>query len=103
MAAEANMIATEFPYRKHRRRVLGSEMVYVDVGEGDPIVLGNPTSSYLWRNVLPHLQPRGRCIRRVVPPQPTRLSRPLFSWRKARRQRRAAPPFEIDGGERCLA
>jgi pimeloyl-ACP methyl ester carboxylesterase len=36
----------------------------VEVGEGDPIVLlhGNPTSSYLWRNVLPHLQPRGRCI-----------------------------------------
>jgi haloalkane dehalogenase len=34
------------------------------VGKGDPIVLlhGNPTSSYLWRNVLPHLQPRGRCI-----------------------------------------
>src|SRR5882724_4326154 len=30
-------------------------------------------------------------------------ARPLFSWRKARRQRRAAPPFEIDGGERCLA
>src|SRR5262249_56432216 len=40
------------------------EMTYVDVGRGDPIVLlhGNPTSSYLWRNVLPHLQPRGRCI-----------------------------------------
>jgi haloalkane dehalogenase len=39
-------------------------MAYVDVGEGDPIVLlhGNPTSSYLWRNVLPHLQPLGRCI-----------------------------------------
>jgi haloalkane dehalogenase len=34
------------------------------VGEGDPIVLlhGNPTSSYLWRNVLPHLLPLGRCI-----------------------------------------
>jgi haloalkane dehalogenase len=34
------------------------------VGQGDPIVLlhGNPTSSYLWRNVLPHLQPLGRCI-----------------------------------------
>jgi len=33
-------------------------------GGGDPIVLlhGNPTSSYLWRNVLPHLQPLGRCI-----------------------------------------
>jgi haloalkane dehalogenase len=34
------------------------------VGQGDPIVLlhGNPTSSYLWRNVLPHLEPLGRCI-----------------------------------------
>jgi haloalkane dehalogenase len=39
-------------------------MAYVEEGEGDPIVLlhGNPTSSYLWRNVLPHLQRRGRCI-----------------------------------------
>jgi haloalkane dehalogenase len=36
----------------------------VEVGKGDPIVLlhGNPTSSYLWRNVIPHLQPLGRCI-----------------------------------------
>jgi haloalkane dehalogenase len=39
-------------------------MAYIEVGQGDPIVLlhGNPTSSYLWRNVLPHLQPLGRCI-----------------------------------------
>jgi haloalkane dehalogenase len=39
-------------------------MAYVEVGVGDPIVLlhGNPTSSYLWRNVLPHLQSLGRCI-----------------------------------------
>ena len=58
------MISAVFPYQKQRRRVLGREMAYVEVGEGDPIVLlhGNPTSSYLWRNVLPHLQPRGRCI-----------------------------------------
>jgi haloalkane dehalogenase len=58
------MISAAFPYQKHRRRVLGSEMAYVEEGEGDPIVLlhGNPTSSYLWRNVLPHLQRRGRCI-----------------------------------------
>src|SRR5262245_60342371 len=61
---EASMISPAFPYQKRRRRVLGREMAYVEVGEGDPIVLlhGNPTSSYLWRNVLPHLQPRGRCI-----------------------------------------
>ena len=58
------MISAAFPYQKEWRRVLGSEMAYVEVGQGDPIVLlhGNPTSSYLWRNVLPHLQPRGRCI-----------------------------------------
>jgi haloalkane dehalogenase len=58
------MISAAFPYQKQRRRVLGSEMAYVEVGEGDPIVFlhGNPTSSYLWRNVLPHLQSLGRCI-----------------------------------------
>ena len=58
------MISAAFPYQKQRRQVLGREMAYVEVGEGDPIVLlhGNPTSSYLWRNVLPHLQPLGRCI-----------------------------------------
>ncbi|WP_027554781.1 haloalkane dehalogenase [Bradyrhizobium sp. Cp5.3] len=58
------MISAAFPYQKQRREVLGSEMAYVEVGKGDPIVLlhGNPTSSYLWRNVLPHLQSLGRCI-----------------------------------------
>jgi len=60
----ANRISAAFPYQKQRRRVLGRQMAYVEVGKGDPIVLlhGNPTSSYLWRNVLPHLQPLGRCI-----------------------------------------
>src|SRR6476661_10052496 len=63
-SGEVQMISPTFPYQKQRRRVLGREMAYVETGEGDPIVLlhGNPTSSYLWRNVLPHLQPRGRCI-----------------------------------------
>jgi len=58
------MISPAFPYRKQRRQILGSEMAYVEVGEGDPIVLlhGNPTSSYLWRNVLPYLYSLGRCI-----------------------------------------
>jgi len=58
------MISAAFPYQKQRQRVLGIEMAYVEMGKGDPIVLlhGNPTSSYLWRNVLPHLQPLGRCI-----------------------------------------
>jgi haloalkane dehalogenase len=58
------MISSAFPYQKRRRRILGSEMAYVEVGEGDPIVLlhGNPTSSYLWRNILPYLQSLGRCV-----------------------------------------
>ena len=44
--------------------VNGKNMSYVEMGEGDPIILqhGNPTSSYLWRNVMPHLQDQGRCI-----------------------------------------
>jgi haloalkane dehalogenase len=58
------MSSATFSHDKHRRQVLGRNMAYVEVGSGDPIVLlhGNPTSSYLWRNVLPHLQPLGRCI-----------------------------------------
>jgi len=44
--------------------ILGSKMAYVDVGEGDPILFlhGQPTSSYLWRNVMPHLEGQGRLI-----------------------------------------
>ncbi len=44
--------------------VLDSHMAYLDVGEGDPIVFlhGNPTSSYLWRNVMPHLEGLGRLL-----------------------------------------
>lgn len=55
-----------FPFESKYADVLGSKMHYVDVdvGEGDPIVFlhGNPTSSYLWRNIIPHLQGQGRCI-----------------------------------------
>lgn len=54
--------ATEHP--KQRLTVLGQQMAYVEIGHGDPIVFqhGNPTSSYLWRNVMPHLASQGRCI-----------------------------------------
>lgn len=52
------------PYTRHRVKVLDSEMAYVDVGSGDPIIFlhGNPTSSYLWRNVIPHVESCGRCL-----------------------------------------
>ena len=58
------MIASEWRERKNIIEVLGNKMAYVETGTGDPIVLlhGNPTSSFLWRNVVPHLEGLGRCI-----------------------------------------
>lgn len=50
--------------KKKAIEVENKSMAYVDEGSGDPIVFlhGNPTSSYLWRNVMPHLLGRGRLI-----------------------------------------
>ena len=49
---------------RRRIEVLDSEISYVDVGHGDPIIFlhGNPTSSYLWRNIIPHVKDFGRCL-----------------------------------------
>jgi haloalkane dehalogenase len=61
--SDANISAAD-PHTRHRANVDGVEMAYVDTGTGDPIVFlhGNPTSSYLWRNVIPHLSGLGRCL-----------------------------------------
>jgi haloalkane dehalogenase len=58
------MISDVERYSKKTVKVLGYTMSYVDEGCGDPIVLlhGNPTSSYLWRNIIPHLTGLGRCV-----------------------------------------
>jgi|TARA_B100001964_G_scaffold116614_3_gene129958 haloalkane dehalogenase len=53
--------------REHPKKsvaVKGKNMSYVEMGEGDPFVFqhGNPTSSYLWRNIMPQLADQGRCI-----------------------------------------
>ena len=57
-------ISAKVPYPSHYVDLLDSQMHYLDEGEGDPILFlhGNPTSSYLWRNVIPHLTQNGRCI-----------------------------------------
>ena len=57
------MLSAEEP-TKQFIDVQGKRMAYVEMGNGDPIVFqhGNPTSSYLWRNVMPHLAGQGRCI-----------------------------------------
>ena len=57
------MLSAEEP-TKQFIDVQGKSMAYVEMGKGDPIVFqhGNPTSSYLWRNIMPHLADQGRCI-----------------------------------------
>ena len=56
--------ARTWSQQKKRATVRGLRMAYYEVGQGNPIVFlhGNPTSSYLWRNIIPHVQHLGRCI-----------------------------------------
>ncbi|HTK09357.1 MAG TPA: haloalkane dehalogenase [Ktedonobacteraceae bacterium] len=60
----SSMISAEDANVRQRVPVLDTDMAYVDVGAGDPVVFlhGNPTSSYLWRNIIPHLAGLGRCL-----------------------------------------
>ncbi|MEV8633603.1 haloalkane dehalogenase [Streptosporangium sp. NPDC051023] len=57
-------VATADPHPRREVEVLGTHMSYVDTGHGDPVVFlhGNPTSSYLWRNVIPYLADARRCL-----------------------------------------
>lgn len=56
--------ASNTKYSKQQATVLGKTMSYLEAGSGDPIVFlhGNPTSSYLWRNIIPHCEHLGRCL-----------------------------------------
>ena len=60
-------ISAADPHPRRRLAVADSEMAFVDTGDpagGRTFVFlhGNPTSSYLWRNVIPHVADRGRCL-----------------------------------------
>lgn len=59
-----SIISAKDPYVRSRVAVLDTEIAYIEVGTGDPIVFlhGNPTSSYLWRNIIAHLEGLGRCL-----------------------------------------
>jgi len=61
---ESREISADFPFQPHHVEVLGSRMHYVDEGSGRPVLFlhGNPTSSYLWRNIIPYLSTSSRCI-----------------------------------------
>lgn len=60
----AEKISAEFPYESRFLEIDGANIHYIEKGAGDPILFihGNPTSSYLWRNIIPHLTSVGRCI-----------------------------------------
>ncbi|MCL5735546.1 MAG: haloalkane dehalogenase [Actinobacteria bacterium] len=62
MAGQA--ISPDYPFESRYIDVLGSRMHYVEQGSGDPVLFlhGNPSWSYLWRNIIPHLSPLARCI-----------------------------------------
>ena len=57
-------ISAADPHPRRRVPVLDTELVHVETGQGRPVVFlhGNPTSSYLWRNVIPHVAPGHRCL-----------------------------------------
>jgi haloalkane dehalogenase len=61
---ETPRVSANLPYRSKFIDVMGLRMHYVEEGEGDPILFlhGNPTSSYIWRNVMPYLQQQARVI-----------------------------------------
>jgi haloalkane dehalogenase len=57
-------ISPRMPYEKRFAEVQGRRMAFVEHGAGDPVVFlhGNTTSSYMWRNIMPHLEGRARLI-----------------------------------------
>ena len=57
-------ISAAFPFAPHYVEVEGTRLHYVEQGTGDPILFlhGNPTSSYVWRNIIPIVAAKGRCI-----------------------------------------
>ncbi|MGI9345610.1 MAG: haloalkane dehalogenase [Gammaproteobacteria bacterium] len=62
------MSISSFEHPKRHARILGSNMAWVELGQAQPespcfvFQHGNPTSSYLWRNIMPHFSQMGRCI-----------------------------------------
>lgn len=61
---ESQEISAEFPYKSKFAEVNGQRIHYVEEGEGSPVLFlhGNPTSSYLWRNIIPYAAKHGRAI-----------------------------------------
>jgi pimeloyl-ACP methyl ester carboxylesterase len=67
-SSKESAVATPHRVELHAQQFLtvnGKRMAYVELGDGAPVFLflhGNPTSSYLWRNVMPEVAKTGRCV-----------------------------------------
>jgi haloalkane dehalogenase len=97
-------ISAADPYVRKRVAVLDSEMAYVETGSGDPIVFlhGNPTSSYLWRNVIPHCEGLGRCLAPDLIGMGESGKNPAGSYRFADHARYLDAWFEAVGVENAV-
>lgn len=64
MTEATEIVRADFPYASSYAEVNGAKMHYATAGEGDPILFlhGQPTWSYLWRNIMPELEGKGRLI-----------------------------------------
>ena len=60
----SSTISAADPYQRRRIPVLDTDMAYIESGKGEPVVFlhGNPTSSYLWRNIISYIEANRRCI-----------------------------------------
>jgi haloalkane dehalogenase len=101
-----HLISADDPHPRKTVKVLDCEMAYVDVGQGDPIVFlhGNPTSSYLWRNIIPHVKGLGRCLAPDLPGMGASSTPPGTPMRFAEHARYLQAWFEQMGLDRnvCL-
>ncbi|UCH80502.1 MAG: haloalkane dehalogenase [Nitrospiraceae bacterium] len=64
MSKDHNIISSDYTFKSNYTDIHGSNIHYIDEGSGDPVLFlhGNPTSSYLWRNIITHLTSGARCI-----------------------------------------
>lgn len=87
------------PHPRKRLSMHGMEMSYVDTGTGDPIVFlhGNPMSSYLWRNVIPHVADLGRCLAPDLIGMGDSSKSPMYDYRFLDHARRLDGWFDAAG------
>jgi haloalkane dehalogenase len=99
MTAATTSISALDTLPRHRIGVADTEMSYVDTGSGSPIVFlhGNPTSSYLWRNIIPYAADLGRCLAPDLVGMGASLPSPTGAYRFADHARYLDAWFEALG------